>query len=454
MSHNLNDSYKENHQERKAFYNMIYNKKPTAKKGIRDGMFTKGSEWELVKDLNGYKTHEEGGVDLTIGRKGVFIHDGQSKYKAANGLLMPGPGDEVAPVTMSPEQRAAMAEQQRQSFLTYMQHPSYVQRLGRELYGEGYNPEDAKRKAQVDKEYARRTGSIQQIPIKEAEHPEANYYAVYQQEFDKNAYPELAAQFRMTSDPKSLEVDTAPHSVYMNVDKKYPEMTNNPELYKQVLGHELGHASHLAEVGYPYEGFTRSIFSSKSTNTKPDILMKELMDKEKMGTSIVNDSAFEKLPKFVQKFVLNRVRKTSGDEKVNDILAQKAALDAEYKAAQEKYGKDFKEEIHAPDIPEKMREYGDLTMMDHLRDNPTEIATRMIGLRRIAAEKFGHDMNEDFDIKKYGPLLEEYFKKNGMKNEVRELRQGAYTDDQINRIMKGIAQNTSPSQGTNEEYYG
>jgi hypothetical protein len=182
--------------------------------------------------------------------------------------------------------------------------------------------------------------------------------------------------------------------------------------------------------------------------------MKELKDREKIGTSVIADPSFENLPGFLQKLFLNSSRKGLGDEKVNDLLAQKAALEEQYKAAQEKYGKDFKEEVHAPDIPDSFREFGNITMMDHLRGSPTEVATRMIGLRKIAAEKFGHDMNEDFDIKKYGPLLEEYFKKNGMKNEVRELRQGAYTDDQINRIMKGIAQNTSPSQGTNEEYYG
>lgn len=64
----------------------------------------------------------------------------------------------------------------------------------------------------------------------------------------------------------------------------------------------------------------------------------------------------------------------------------------------------------------------------------------MIGLRRLAADKFGHNMNEDFDIKKYKDQLQDYFKKNGMIDEYKQLSKDLeLSDDQINEMMKYIA---------------
>ena len=62
---------------------------PCMKHGIRGNSFKRGSEWEIVKDLKGYKTHEQGGVDLTIGSDGIKIKNGKTDYYAKNGLLMP-----------------------------------------------------------------------------------------------------------------------------------------------------------------------------------------------------------------------------------------------------------------------------------------------------------------------------------------------------------------------------
>jgi hypothetical protein len=71
----------------------------------------------------------------------------------------------------------------------------------------------------------------------------------------------------------------------------------------------------------------------------------------------------------------------------------------------------------------------------------------MIGLRRLAAEKFGHNMNEDFDIKKYKDQIQNYFKQNDMIDEYEQLsRDLGLSDDQINEMMKYIAKsNNQPS---------
>jgi hypothetical protein len=62
---------------------------PCMKHGIKGNSFKRGSKWEIVKDLKGYKTHEQGGVDLTIGSDGIKIKNGKTDYYAKNGLLMP-----------------------------------------------------------------------------------------------------------------------------------------------------------------------------------------------------------------------------------------------------------------------------------------------------------------------------------------------------------------------------
>jgi hypothetical protein len=62
---------------------------PCMKHGNRGNSFKRGSKWEIVKDLKGYKTHEQGGVDLTIGSDGIKIKNGKTDYYAKNGLLMP-----------------------------------------------------------------------------------------------------------------------------------------------------------------------------------------------------------------------------------------------------------------------------------------------------------------------------------------------------------------------------
>ena len=62
---------------------------PCAKMGGRGSNFTKGSKWEIVKDLKGYPSHAQGGVDIKLGKDGFsFIRDGV-QIMAAHGLVLP-----------------------------------------------------------------------------------------------------------------------------------------------------------------------------------------------------------------------------------------------------------------------------------------------------------------------------------------------------------------------------
>lgn len=51
--------------------------------------FTKGGKWKVIKDLKGYPTHKQGGVDLTIGKNGVSIKNGNTQFTAKHGLVIP-----------------------------------------------------------------------------------------------------------------------------------------------------------------------------------------------------------------------------------------------------------------------------------------------------------------------------------------------------------------------------
>ena len=63
--------------------------KPCAKDGIRSSKFTKGSQWEIVKDLKGYPSHAQGGVDIKLGKDGFSFTGKDGEIKAANGLVLP-----------------------------------------------------------------------------------------------------------------------------------------------------------------------------------------------------------------------------------------------------------------------------------------------------------------------------------------------------------------------------
>jgi len=59
-----------------------------AEKGLQTN-FTKNGEWKIIKDLKGYPTHKEGGVDLIIGKDGVSIKNGNVQFIAKHGLVIP-----------------------------------------------------------------------------------------------------------------------------------------------------------------------------------------------------------------------------------------------------------------------------------------------------------------------------------------------------------------------------
>ena len=62
---------------------------PCLRYGGRRNSFKRGQRWAIVKDLNGYSTHEDGGVDLSIGQGGVSVIKNGAAFYAKNGMLIP-----------------------------------------------------------------------------------------------------------------------------------------------------------------------------------------------------------------------------------------------------------------------------------------------------------------------------------------------------------------------------
>ena len=62
---------------------------PCAEMGMRGSNFTKGSKWEIVKDLKGYPSHAQGGVDIKLGKGGFSFTRGSGQIMAAHGLVLP-----------------------------------------------------------------------------------------------------------------------------------------------------------------------------------------------------------------------------------------------------------------------------------------------------------------------------------------------------------------------------
>jgi hypothetical protein len=408
----------------KGFVNYVDSKtgKPCAKFGMRDNAFSRGGKWEIVKDLKGYATHEKGGVDLTIDGKGVRIGGPDSKLYAADGLLMPGDGE---PIT--PERKKQLAEEQRAKFGDYIKHPSYINRLQNEIFGDDYKATPEQNDV-LNKEYQRRLKNNNEIAINTADI--GDNYGLYTQ---KNV------GILKSKEGKRDRIDIT------NVEKDSPDHPSmNENTYRQVVDHELGHASHLGAV-------TGLNLKGKETPGKFEELVEKYNDKGLEAFHNMFNPNLDTWPKKLREETIKAAEEKMGPDKVREVLQRKKQFYEEMDKKMDEYGDAYNYELHGPVYPKELNEIMDVGRYRHLLANDTEIATRMIGIRRLAADKFGYDFNTPFDIKKYKDQIRQYFKENKMIDEMSDL-DGVLklSDDQINEMMKYIAKNNS----SNGEVYG
>lgn len=348
-------------------------------------------------------------------------------------------------------EKEAIDQSEREKMLEYMRHPSYKERLKKEIFYDSFNPSDKSHQKTVDNEYKRRLQDMETIPIstgkfsevKDSEMPYAQYYPI-------TSY----ANYLPGGIKGELYKKQFPQIV-MSEDDVHNEINTNPNLYRQVLGHELGHASHAGRLGgwaynenidaIPFPGMVEGELQKHAESP--------LMN-QKYAIKNMSDQYFKNSPTRWKNRQIELATQKLGPEKVQKILEAQNKLMTEYEAVKKEKGRKFAD-LQGPNFDKnpELRDVQNNYLMDSLNQNDTEVATRMIGLRRLAADKFGHDMNEDFDIKKYKDQIQDYFKKNGMLDEYRQLSKDLeLSDDQINEMMKYIARN--PSQQQTGRYTG
>ncbi len=303
------------------------------------------------------------------------------------------------PPVMPEEQRRKMVEEERQKYLSFMQHPSYRKRLLMEMYGKEANPESAEQQQALEEEYKQRQKTISNIPVKFKNIP---YFG------------------------QTIPGDYTAKRIILSPER---EMATNPEQFQDVIRHEFGHAVNNAILGRGGSGM----------NPVEGIMMQQSRPGRKAMAELMSEWSSQKASwdRGEKQKAIQAATKEFGPEAVNKVLQLRKASDEEKlrNAGKIAFGK------YEPKIDEwpEFNKIMDRDTFEFLYQNPTEAAARLGNIRRIAAEKFGHNLNEDFDIKKYGPQVEQFYKEKNVKSPLQDLKEQGFTDEAINEMMKYIA---------------
>jgi len=361
------------------------------------------------------------------------------------------PTRRATPNAITDGEKKNIDEDERQRMLAYMRHPSYKERLKKEIFYDSFNPNDKSYQQTVDDEYNRRIQDMESIPISRAKFSTQRETEMpYGQYFPWESY-----HHNLPGGVKGPLGKKPFPQIVMGEDTENNEVNINPNLYRQVLGHELGHASHAGSLsGWAYNRDQKKIPYPGMVVGKLEKHAESPLMQQKMAVREMMSPEFMQMPKRYQNKTTELAAQKIGPEKVQQIIESQKRMNAEYEALKKEKGRKYAQEKGPNWNSAEFNNIQNNHILDHLDQNDTEVATRMIGLRRLAAEKFGHDMNEDFDIKKYKPQIQEYFKKNGMIDEYNQLNKTLeLSDDQINEMMKYIARRT-PSQQQTGRYTG
>lgn len=351
---------------------------------------------------------------------------------------------------LSENEKIAIAQSEREKMLEYMRHPSYKERLKKEMFVDSFNPNNPKNVSDLENEYATRMKEVSTIPISRGRFDNINKY------FHAEYFPSIEGATPLS--PKLFpqrRKDPAyklgvPHIV-MSEDEFSKDILANPIAYGQVVGHELGHSSNRGIPGGD-KFLSRNVPRTHIYKALHEHSWSPEADQRYAVSELLDDENFMLMGKNRRKKIEELAGKYIGPEKARMIAQTQERLQNERDDLKKKYGKEYDPEKHGyPYPPEEWNEIQRPHIMKNLEDNPAEVSTRMIGLRKLAAEKFGHNMNEDFDIKKYKTQLQNYFKENDMIDEYKQLSKDlGLSDDQINEMMKYIAK--AESQPTASRY--
>jgi hypothetical protein len=211
--------------------------------GGRGNSFNRGSQWEIVKDLKGYKPHEKGGVDLSIGKNGVEVINGKSKFYAKNGLLF-SDGDpiekRIAP-TYSDKEAASIKEHEK--FLSdFIQSPKYKEMLLKQYGGDEKAANDNIKKRLEQLELTKYSNTLLNEKTGEYEKD------IFRFSIAKNFNPELAHTAITEEDKKRINADVyLPSDAFTSSFDTSEEIGKDPTNFHRypknanVPAHEMTH---------------------------------------------------------------------------------------------------------------------------------------------------------------------------------------------------------------------
>ena len=301
-------------------------------------------------------------------------------------------------------------EKYRKDYLEYMEHPSYKERLKKEMYGDTtLTPE---MELSIENEYKNRIHSIQtaQLDIKELERKQR----IFNIEDTYTSPNEKGSTREGDSGVFVVEAGTqaAYHELSHTTERNGSENSNNTEYLERGFTEKFNKVTDYQNTEY-YD----SLINKWDELSKPlsDTLTQFIKNKLNNNIEIID-------PRTKEVLELNRVERLLMALESNPITIAMTYFPNESfvtKEIKDIYEKVTKEEKRLHDSKEYF-------------SNPTEIKARFNNLRLKAVKEYGYDLNTPFNIADYPELMKDV--------EYNHLRYYLkLTDDKINELMNYIA---------------
>lgn len=316
----------------------------------------------------------------------------------------------------------------REQYIKYMEHPSYKQRLSKEMFGD--NIIDTKKQELIDKEYIERLEQIKKVPI-------------------------------------SMLQDTDPDALYDPSHYGNKNGRDSVVTTRRAAPHEFSHSLDMGKHGIIEEGFNQKLnsFLEKDTgglesegnnlNIKKDSVLSET-------ESIMYKENHEKFIETLRKYIDDNKDNTEFKERnsFNVIKNNVNDLNSSYFTVQ-----DFFKFFHYLDQIKIMKENRDLldnlskeegkikefsdkiknleSEADYLKNN-SEVKARLNYLRIKAIKENGYDLNNEFNINNFDELKND--------SQYKDLKDKlGLSDNQINELMKYTAGNIIKDNNQNKD---
>jgi hypothetical protein len=308
------------------------------------------------------------------------------------------------------------SDEYRQNFIKYMEHPSYKQRLAKEMFGD--EKIDKEKKKKIDEEFERRLEKIRNVPIKMMpDLPKEDEYK------DPSGY-----------NPITDTIEATPHAIRHEFQHKI-DFDSGLEIKQG--GFEKIKNSFVGDAEENYFNFLESQETKQHNLDKISLakIIKEyiLNNKDSIDFKIkVDEYFYDPDYKTSYDYVLAMTEEVSGIEM------------HQFKSY---FNDEDQKKIHFEnkELIDRMKDYMD--KLNELIGNynyygkSTEIKARLTYLRLRAKNEFNFNLKKDFDINKYTELKND--------RQYKELRDKLHlTDEQINELIKYTALNATEDPKT------